>query len=90
MMRALLPGLVFAVAVGGPVLVTPSQYDTVTDFSAVKKRAAEHSGPPQQRIACTRGGCVPVPAGCSTIWERDGDDSVTGAEIIVCPPGVRR
>jgi hypothetical protein len=43
---------------------------------------------PQQQIACTVLGCVPVPRGC---WQTEGrtwSGMPTGGDVIVCPPGV--
>ena len=47
-----------------------------------------HIKQPQQQIACTVIGCVPVPRGC---WQREGrtwSGMPTGGDVIVCPPGV--
>ena len=43
---------------------------------------------PQQQIACTVIGCVPVPRGCWQTPGRTWDGDPTGGDVIVCPPGV--
>jgi hypothetical protein len=43
---------------------------------------------PQQQIACTVIGCVPVPPGCGQRPGRTWSGSPTGGDVIVCPPGV--
>jgi hypothetical protein len=43
---------------------------------------------PQQQIACTVIGCVPVPRGCWQTPGRNWKGDPTGGDIIVCPPGV--
>jgi hypothetical protein len=43
---------------------------------------------PQQQIACTVIGCVPVPRGCGQTPGRTWSGMPTGGDVIVCPPGV--
>ena len=43
---------------------------------------------PQQQIACTVLGCVPVPRGCGQRPGRTWSGMPTGGDVIVCPPGV--
>jgi hypothetical protein len=43
---------------------------------------------PQQQIACTVIGCVPVPPGCGQRPGRTWSGMPTGGDVIVCPPGV--
>ena len=43
---------------------------------------------PQQQIACTVIGCVPVPPGCGQRPGRTWSGTPTGGDVIVCPPGV--
>jgi hypothetical protein len=43
---------------------------------------------PQQQIACTVIGCVPVPRGCGQTAGRTRSGTPTGGDVIVCPPGV--
>ena len=43
---------------------------------------------PQQQIACTVIGCVPVPRGCWQTPGRTWQGDPTGGDVIVCPPGV--
>jgi hypothetical protein len=43
---------------------------------------------PQQQIACTVIGCVPVPRGCRPTEGRTWSGMPTGGDVIVCPPGV--
>lgn len=43
---------------------------------------------PQQQIACTVIGCVPVPRGCGQAPGRTSQGDPTGGDVIVCPPGV--
>jgi hypothetical protein len=43
---------------------------------------------PQQQIACTVIGCVPVPRGCGQRPGRTWSGMPTGGDVIVCPPGV--
>jgi hypothetical protein len=50
-----------------------------------RKPAPRH---PQQQIACTVIGCVPVPRGCWQTPGRTWQGGLTGNDIIVCPPGV--
>jgi len=52
-----------------------------------KKRAKRTAQPaqPQAIIACTRGGCRPVPPGCQAVTERMWDGSPSGFQAIVCP-----
>jgi hypothetical protein len=60
-----------------------------TDWSAARRSKRPPRSVAQGypgRIACPRGGCRPVPAGCGVTSERDLDGNPTGFEIIVCPP----
>lgn len=41
---------------------------------------------PQQTIACTMAGCMPVPPGCHAEMGLTADGSPSGFEVIVCPP----
>ena len=50
-----------------------------------KRRAAQT---PQQQIACTVIGCVPVRPGCGQAPGRTWTGMPTGNDIIVCPPGM--
>ena len=43
---------------------------------------------PQQQIAFTVIGCVPVPPGCGQRPGRTWSGTPTGGDVIVCPPGV--
>jgi hypothetical protein len=83
-------------AVAGPSAahghtVAATMRDT-NEWSAAERRKRQYRmGAPSRarqpgRIACTRAGCVAVPAGCGVVSERDLDDNPTGFEIIVCPP----
>lgn len=69
--------LTVAVAVS---LLTPAVAATK---SKKRVRAA-----PQQQIACTVLGCVPVPRGCGQTEGRTWSGMPTGGDVIVCPPGV--
>jgi hypothetical protein len=51
-----------------------------------KRKTAPHQ--PQQQIACTVIGCVPVPRGCWQTPGRTWQGDPTGGDVIVCPPGV--
>jgi hypothetical protein len=51
-----------------------------------KRKPAPHQ--PQQQIACTVIGCVPVPRGCWQTPGRTWQGDPTGGDVIVCPPGV--
>jgi hypothetical protein len=64
-----------------------------TDRPSAKRRKRPHRPPAVRsqgrapaQIACPRGGCRPVPAGCGAVAERDLEGNPTGYEIIVCPP----
>lgn len=52
--------------------------------SAARKKAPRH--PPQsQHVACTRGGCHPIPPGCHPEIGYDPWGNPTGYDIVVCP-----
>ena len=57
----------------------------VVDAKPNKKRV---KAAPQQQIACTVIGCVPVPRGCRQTEGRTWSGMPTGGDVIVCPPGV--
>jgi hypothetical protein len=65
------------------LLITASGIATAKP--AKPKRVAPE---PQQQIACTVIGCVPVPRGCWQTPGRTRHGNPTGGDIIVCPPGV--
>jgi hypothetical protein len=52
------------------------------------RQAAHRVVQPQQQIACTVIGCVPVPPGCGQTGGKTRGGSPTGGDVIVCPPGV--
>ncbi len=54
--------------------------------AAKTKKQVRHQ--PQQQIACTVLGCVPVPPGCDQRPGRSWSGTPTGGDVIVCPPGV--
>ena len=58
--------------------------------SALAKQKQRKPAPrqPQQQIACTVIGCVPVPRGCWQTPGRTWQGDPTGGDVIVCPPGV--
>jgi len=71
-----------AVLIGGIMLSQPA-------LSA--HRARNHHAPAIQqpaRIACTVGGCIPIPAACIPVPGRTFSDEPTGYDVIVCPQGV--
>jgi hypothetical protein len=43
---------------------------------------------PQQQIACTVIGCMPIPAACNPVAGKTLGGRPTGFDVIVCPPGV--
>jgi hypothetical protein len=43
---------------------------------------------PQQHVACTVLGCMPVPTGCGQTIGRTPGGLPTGYDVIVCPPGI--
>jgi hypothetical protein len=53
--------------------------------AAKKKSAAVESRVPNQ-IACTVGGCHPIPPGCRPQTAYNWDGIPTGFDIVVCPP----
>ena len=55
---------------------------------AVAKTKKPVKPQPQQQIACTVLGCVPVPRGCGQRPGRTWSGMPTGGDVIVCPPGV--
>ena len=55
---------------------------------AKTKKHAPRQPAPQQQIACTVIGCVPVPPGCGQRPGRTWSGMPTGGDVIVCPPGV--
>ncbi len=55
--------------------------------TAKAKKPVKHQQP-QQQIACTVIGCVPVPPGCGQRPGRSWSGTPTGGDVIVCPPGV--
>ena len=55
---------------------------------AATKRHRRAPAQPQQQIACTVLGCVPVPPGCGQTPGKTFGGSPTGGDVIVCPPGV--
>jgi hypothetical protein len=59
-----------------------------TSAAAVAKSKKRVKGQPQQQIACTVIGCVPVPRGCRPTEGRTWSGMPTGGDVIVCPPGV--
>jgi len=56
--------------------------------AAVAKTKRPVRPQPQQQIACTVIGCVPVPPGCGQRPGRTWSGTPTGGDVIVCPPGV--
>ncbi len=61
----------------------------LTDVSAAqrKKRVRAVRGPGRAvgPIACMRGGCRHIPAGCQIVPERSFDGTPTGFDTFVCP-----
>ena len=46
-----------------------------------------HAAQPEQHIACTVLGCIPVPSACGQTYGRTLSRIPTGYDVIVCPPG---
>jgi hypothetical protein len=42
---------------------------------------------PQQKIACTVLGCMPIPPACQPVAGKTPGGIPTGYDVIVCPPG---
>jgi hypothetical protein len=83
-MKALLATSLVA-AVSSLALAGPSLAAAKHRHHAAHHRIAHR---PQQQIACTALGCVPVPQGC---WQTEGrtwSGMPSGNDVIVCPPGV--
>jgi hypothetical protein len=59
-----------------------------TSAVAAAKSKKRVKAQPQQQIACTVIGCVPVPRGCGQTPGRTWSGMPTGGDVIVCPPGV--
>lgn len=54
------------------------------------RRVRHHYVPapaPQQKIACTVLGCMPIPAECQPVAGKTPGGIPTGYDVIVCPPG---
>jgi len=98
-MRILAPALIALACIAAAAAIPPgaaiadglAKAQAATDFSAAKRRRPLRSVEqvPRYRhgpgtIACTRGGCSPVPPGCHAVRERTIDDSPSGFQIIVC------
>jgi hypothetical protein len=60
----------------------------LSDALAKQKQRKPAPRQPQQQIACTVIGCVPVPRGCWQTPGRTWQGDPTGGDVIVCPPGV--
>jgi hypothetical protein len=56
---------------------------SIVSASAKQKRKRVHASQPQ--IACTVGGCVPVPPGCGQVPGKTFDGEPTAFDVIVCP-----
>lgn len=50
-----------------------------------KLRALRRPMTAPAQIACTHGGCGPIPHGCGAEKEIDAEAGPTGFEVIVCP-----
>lgn len=50
-----------------------------------KHRALRRPMTAPAQIACTHGGCGPIPVGCGAEKEIDAEAGPTGFEVIVCP-----
>ena len=60
----------------------------VTAQAATKHKQVRSSAP-QQQIACTDVGCLPVPRGCYPTGGKTADGSPSGFDVMVCSNGVR-
>ncbi len=64
---------------------------SVSDISAAERKAKRKKGPRRAHgpalgpIACMRGGCQHIPAGCHIEPERTMDGTPTGFDVAVCP-----
>jgi hypothetical protein len=57
-----------------------------TALSAAKKKTAAGQNRVPSQIACTVGGCHPIPPGCRPQTGYNWDGIPTGFDIVVCPP----
>jgi hypothetical protein len=76
-----------AISAGLLVALAPSIADAATP-KRHHRQVAHRVAQPQQQIACTVIGCVPVPPGCGQTPGKTWSGSPTGGDVIVCPPGV--
>jgi hypothetical protein len=51
------------------------------------KKKARRAYAPQQQIACTEVGCLPVPRGCYPTGGKTWDGLPSGFDVMVCPGG---
>jgi hypothetical protein len=61
----------------------------VSAQAATKHRPQARTYAPQQQIACTYAGCLPVPRGCHPAAGRTWSGLESGFDVIVCPDGTR-
>lgn len=71
-----------------PLVLAAAALLAVSPAAAAKTKKKSVSPQPQQQIACTVIGCVPVPPGCGQRPGRTWSGTPTGGDVIVCPPGV--
>src|ERR1700685_166813 len=57
-------------------------------LAAHKPKHHRAAAAPQQQIACTVIGCMPIPAACNPVAGKTPGGRPTGFDVIVCPPGV--
>ena len=85
----------FALALATPLAApgrataeTAAQIGHAAEWSSAKRNKRQAQRRPAlapAQIACTHGGCGPVPVGCSAEKEIDAEAGPTGFEVIVCP-----
>jgi hypothetical protein len=54
---------------------------------AASKKKTKRAYAPQQQIACTEVGCLPVPRGCYPTGGKAWDGLPSGFDVMVCPGG---
>jgi hypothetical protein len=59
-----------------------------TAYAAKRPRHHHVTAQPQQQIACTVLGCMPIPAACTPVAGKTPGGRPTGYDVISCPPGV--
>lgn len=62
-----------------------AQAAPVSEWSAQRRRP-RRVAPPPAYVACTYGGCHPLPPGCFPVTGRDWRGNLTGYDQVVCRP----